>query len=104
MQIDYFSCYSMLNEDEIKKIARLSRLALSPEELQKYQKELSEILSFFEKLQEVNTNDTIPTAQVTGLENGLREDETLREVQNEDLLKSSPHPIVRNHISVPSVF
>ena len=94
----------MLSEEEIKKIALLSRLSLSPEEMQKYQRELSEILSFFEKLQEVPTDDVLPTAQVTGLENGLREDETLREVQSENLLKCSPHPIVRKHISVPSVF
>jgi aspartyl-tRNA(Asn)/glutamyl-tRNA(Gln) amidotransferase subunit C len=94
----------MLSEDEIKKIALLSRLALSPEELQKYQKELSEILSFFEKLQEVSTDDSTPTAQVTGLENGLRQDIPIREVQNQDLLKCSPHAIIKSHISVPSVF
>lgn len=66
----------MLSRDQIKHIAKLARLDLSEAELKKYGEQLSGVLSYVDQLKEVNTDDTEPTAQVTGLLNVLREDET----------------------------
>ena len=93
----------MLSEEEIKKIATLARLELTPEQMKKFSKELTEILDFFEQLQEVNTDGTEPTAQITGLQKVLRPDEVKDCEVSEQLLKASPNSIENNHITVNSV-
>ncbi len=75
----------MLTQEEIKHIAHLARLDLSEEELKMYGEQLSSVLKYIEQLQEVDTEDIEPTAQVTGLENVLREDEV------EDWLESEKY-------------
>lgn len=63
-----------LKKEEIEHIADLARLALSEEELDLYGNQLSGVLDYIDKLQEVDTTNVEPTAQVTGLFNVLRED------------------------------
>ncbi len=63
-----------LTKKEIEHIATLARLKLTDEELKKYGSQLSDVLSYIDQLKEVDTEDTEPTAQVTGLQNVLRED------------------------------
>ena len=63
-----------LEKKEIEHIANLARLDLSDAELDLYGGQLSDILSYIDQLQEVDTTGVEPTAQVTGLENVLRED------------------------------
>jgi len=65
----------MLNKQEIQHIADLARLELTSEEMEKFGKQLSGVLDYIDQLKEVNTDDIEPTAQITGLENVLREDE-----------------------------
>ena len=60
---------------DVKHVAKLASLALTPEEESKFEKQLSDILTYVEKLKEVDTNNVGQTAQVTGLENVKREDE-----------------------------
>ncbi|MEK7125065.1 MAG: Asp-tRNA(Asn)/Glu-tRNA(Gln) amidotransferase subunit GatC [Patescibacteria group bacterium] len=64
----------MLSREEVIKIAQLARIALTDDEVTKFQKELSSILSYVEQLNAVDTSGVEPLAQVTGLENALRED------------------------------
>lgn len=63
-----------LTKDEIKHIANLARLDLTQAELKKYGSQLSDVLNYIGQLKEVDTTGVEPTAQVTGLENVLRED------------------------------
>lgn len=63
-----------LTKKDIKHIANLARLELTEKELKLYGSQLSDILSYINQLQEVDTTDIEPTAQVTGLENVFRED------------------------------
>jgi len=65
----------MLTKEEIEHIALLARLGLTSEEKKKYAEQLSSILDYVEQLKEVNTDGIEPTAQVTGLENVMRQDE-----------------------------
>ena len=67
--------YMKLSKKEIGHIANLARLELSEAELKTYGSQLSDILSYIDQLQEVDTSDVLPTAQVTGLENVMRADE-----------------------------
>lgn len=63
-----------LSKNEIQHIAKLARLELTDEELEKYGGQLSAVLNYIDQLKEVDVKDVEPTAQVTGLENVLRED------------------------------
>ncbi len=55
-------------------VAKLANLPLKEEEEKKFEKQLSDVLQYIEKLNEVNTDSVEPTSQVTGLENVFRED------------------------------
>lgn len=80
-----------ISDDEIRKLARLSRLKLTDKEVAKYQTELSAILSYVEILQKVDTTDLEPTSQVTGLTNVVRPDELMDYgTTTDDLLKNAP--------------
>lgn len=92
-----------LSTDDVRHIAKLCRLNVSDEEVEKFSTELSSILRFVEKLQEVDTKQVEPTPQVTGLTNGFREDEVVTDgPSTEDMLGTSALPIVDNQIQTPS--
>lgn len=81
-----------LTKQQIEHIANLARLELSEAELDKYGSQLSGILSYIDQLKEINTENIEPTAQVTGLQNVLRDDavEAWDEDEVEDALKLAP--------------
>lgn len=82
---------SKLSRDDVLKLAKLSRLKLSDDEIQKFQNELSEILEYVEKLNAVDTIGLQPTYQVTGLTNVMRTDEIIDYGATPDeLLKNAP--------------
>lgn len=55
-------------------VAKLANFTLTPEETEKFEKQLSDVLAYVEKLESANTEGVIETSQVTGLENVTRED------------------------------
>lgn len=80
-----------ISRDEILKLAKLSKLRLSEDEIAEYQKELSEILEYVSQLSKVDTKNLKPTSQVTGLENVTRKDEIIDYgVTPAELLKNAP--------------
>ncbi len=82
---------SKLTRDDVLKLASLSRLKLSDDEVSKFQGELSEILNYVEMLDNVDTSGLEPTYQVTGLSNVTRLDVVKQyQATREDLLKNAP--------------
>jgi len=77
----------MLSRQQIEHIAKLARLELSEEELEKYGKQLSAVLDYVNQLSEVKVAGVEPTAQVTGLQNIFRRDEILN--CEEDIIKEA---------------
>lgn len=63
-----------LTRTDIQKIALLARLALTPDEEERYAHELSIVLDYFAQLNEVDTDGVAETCQVTGLEDVVRPD------------------------------
>ena len=63
-----------LTRDDVLKLARLARLTITDEEIEKYRKELSDILQYVEQLSQVDVSGLEPTTQVTGLKNVMRDD------------------------------
>jgi len=64
----------MIGLKEVEHIAKLSRLNLTEEEKEKFQKELSLILDYIEKLKEVDIKDIKPTSHPFDIENITRKD------------------------------
>lgn len=79
-----------LSLEEIKHIAKLSRIGLSDKEQEAFKSQLSAILDFVSKLQEIDTQRINPLSQTTGLKNVFREDEILPSLLREDVLKNAP--------------
>jgi len=91
-----------LTRDQVLHIAKLARLELKPEEIDKMTGELSSILGYVEVLSEVDTENVEPTAQVTGMKNALRDDVVVpSEASADDLLGCSSLPITEHQITVP---
>jgi len=82
---------SKLSRDDVLKLALLSRLKLTDEEVEKFRGELSSILEYVEVLNSVDTAGLEPTYQVTGLKNVMRKDEPRGYGYETDaLLKNAP--------------
>lgn len=80
-----------LTPQDILKLARLARIQVTEEELQKYAQELTAILKYIEQLSKVDTGNLKPTYQVTGLTDVMRADEVHDYgVTAEELLKNAP--------------
>ena len=89
-----------LTRDDVLKLARLARLTLTDEEVEKYRIDLSEILKYVEQLQNADVEGLEPTSQVTGLKNVMREDIVADYgVTPDDLLRVAPRTEGR-HVKV----
>jgi aspartyl-tRNA(Asn)/glutamyl-tRNA(Gln) amidotransferase subunit C len=94
---------SSLSADQVRHIAKLARLNLSDAEVEKFSKELTQILGYVDMLGEVDTAKVPATAQVTGQTNVLREDAVRQGGTNpDDLLGCSPLPVADHQIVTPS--
>jgi len=70
---------SKITKKQVQHIAKLADLTLSEKEVEKFRKELSDTLGYIEVLDELDTENVKPTAQVTGLKNVFRDDEVDKE-------------------------
>ncbi|HIA91830.1 TPA: Asp-tRNA(Asn)/Glu-tRNA(Gln) amidotransferase subunit GatC [Candidatus Saccharibacteria bacterium] len=95
---------SQISNDDVRYVAALSKLDLTDEEVETYKTELSTILGYVDKLQEIDTDGVEPTAQVTGLVNVFRPDEVaLEQTAQSELLKNVPAKDADGHIQVRRV-
>lgn len=82
---------SKISEQDIRKLASLSKLQLSEQEVVRYQKELNDIVAYIEQLSSADVEGLLPTSQVTGLKNVTRPDELIDYgVTPKELLKNAP--------------
>ena len=93
----------MITPEQVKHIAKLARLGLEEQDVEKFSRQLSSIMDYMEKLSEVKVSDVQPTSQVTGLQNVLREDREERFSNRDDLLASTELPLVNEQIKVKPV-
>ena len=77
-------------EIDVKYVAHLARLSLSPEEEQKIGAQLGNILGYIEKLKEVDVSGVEPTAHAFPLVNVTRPDEVRPSISHEDALRNAP--------------
>ena len=80
----------------------LIRLALTPEEEQKFGDQLGHILEHIEKLKELDVSNVEPTAHAVPLTNVLRKDEVRPSIETARILKNAPES-ARDLFIVPKI-
>ncbi|MBI2925725.1 MAG: Asp-tRNA(Asn)/Glu-tRNA(Gln) amidotransferase subunit GatC [Verrucomicrobia bacterium] len=75
---------------DIKYVAHLARLALTPAEEEKLGAQLGHILGYIEKLKEVDVSGVEPTAHAFPMVNVTRPDEVRPGLAHEDALRNAP--------------
>lgn len=80
----------ILSQDDVLKVARLSRLRLTPEEQQRFGEQLGQILDFVQQLNEVDTSDVEPMAHAGDLSNVFRADEPTPSLDRKEALANAP--------------
>lgn len=79
-----------LSHNEVRRIAELAKLELTDDEVALYAGQLSSILQYFERLQQVDTSHIEPTASVLPLRNVFREDKATTPLDPADVVRNAP--------------
>jgi aspartyl-tRNA(Asn)/glutamyl-tRNA(Gln) amidotransferase subunit C len=79
-----------VNDVLIDNLAKLSHLSFNEQEKKEIRTDLQEMISFIEKLKEVNTDGVAPLLHMSSNVNMLREDVVQGSVSREEALKNAP--------------
>ncbi len=79
-----------ISREEVEHVARLSRLALQPAELEALTGQMDAILGYVEKLNELDTEGIIPTAHAVPMENAFRQDVVTASIGIERAQQNAP--------------
>ena len=77
-------------EMDLSRVVKLARIELTPEEERRLAPQLSEVLKYIEKLNDLDVSGVEPTAHATPLSNVMREDEPRDSLSQEDALRNAP--------------
>ena len=99
-----------INSEQVQHIAKLARIELTDQEKRKFQKELSSILDYVEKLNKIGTSKIERIAQITGLKDVMREDTRMKMRIKSELDTNVQKKILKqvpdkkdNYIKVPKI-
>ena len=76
---------------QVEHVADLAQLTLSDQEKELFREQLSSILEYAQRLQQLDTSAIPPTATVLPLENVMRDDLVRPSLPREDVLANAPH-------------
>ncbi|MDQ0219828.1 Asp-tRNA(Asn)/Glu-tRNA(Gln) amidotransferase subunit GatC [Peribacillus cavernae] len=93
---------SRISMDQVKHVAHLARLGITEEETEMFTRQLDQIISFAEQLNELNTDNVEPTSHVLDMKNVMREDISKQGLPIEEVLKNAPDS-KDGQIRVPSI-
>lgn len=79
-----------ITAEEVRYVAKLARLELSPEEVSSTTEHLDRILSYVDKLNELNTDGVAPTTHALAVSNAFREDEVRSSLAQAEALANCP--------------
>jgi aspartyl-tRNA(Asn)/glutamyl-tRNA(Gln) amidotransferase subunit C len=80
----------VISREDVEHVARLARLALTPEELERMRAQLNAILVHIDALKAVNTDGVEPTAHAVPVVNVFREDEPRPPCPPDEMLRNAP--------------
>ncbi|HKX61857.1 MAG TPA: Asp-tRNA(Asn)/Glu-tRNA(Gln) amidotransferase subunit GatC [Verrucomicrobiae bacterium] len=75
---------------DVKYVANLARLTLTPQEEQLFGEQLGQVLGYIEKLKQVDVSNVEPTAHAVPMVNVVRADEVKPSLPNEEALRNAP--------------
>ena len=79
-----------IDKDTVKHISKLARISLDEKKINSLSKDLSSIMKFIEKLNELNTDKTKPLTSIINASLKSREDKVIDENIRDQILKNSP--------------
>ncbi|MHC4242339.1 MAG: Asp-tRNA(Asn)/Glu-tRNA(Gln) amidotransferase subunit GatC [Planctomycetota bacterium] len=79
-----------IDQTQVRKVAKLSRLELTEDEVQEFTGQLSAILDYVEKMSELDTAGVEPLAHCLPVSNVLREDSARESLGTEKVLANAP--------------
>ena len=82
----------MIEREQVEHVARLARLKLTDDEVEKMANELSGILEHVERISELDLENVEPTSHVVAVENVLRPDEPRPSWSRDEILERAPDP------------
>ena len=91
-----------VSEKEVKKIASLSRLSLSKEELARHTEDMNNILDYMDLLNEIDTDGVDELVNVHDMKSPLRDDKFEESLDKDSIIKNSPESS-NDYIEVPLV-
>lgn len=80
----------MIGTDDVKHVAKLARLELTEEEINKYSQQLGSILKYVEQMNEVDTTGVEPMPHAIPVYNVMREDIVKYEQTKEEMMANAP--------------
>ena len=80
-----------LQRQEVEKVAKLSRITLAPGEAEQLADQLSRVLDYIGKLNELKTDDVEPLSHAQAVANVFREDEPRESLAVEAVLANAPN-------------
>ena len=81
---------TILSADDVRAIADLARLELDEADLARYQKQLSAVLDYFQKLEELDTSHIDPSSSVLPLTNVMRQDCAVAPLSVDEVVANAP--------------
>ena len=82
----------MIDREQVLHVAKLARLKLSEDEVERMASELSGILQHVERISDLDLDSVEPTSHVIALENVFRPDEPRPSWDRDEILESAPDP------------
>jgi aspartyl-tRNA(Asn)/glutamyl-tRNA(Gln) amidotransferase subunit C len=80
----------MITREDVEHVAELARLELTAAEKEQFIAQLNNILTYFEKLNELDTSDVEPTSQVIPMSNVFRDDAVQPSLDRTKALQNAP--------------
>jgi aspartyl-tRNA(Asn)/glutamyl-tRNA(Gln) amidotransferase subunit C len=75
---------------DLEQVVKLARIDLTPEEKERIEPQMAEILKYVEQLKELDVTDVEPTAHAMPLANVMREDVVEDSLSHDDALRNAP--------------
>lgn len=93
-----------LQDINVKHIAKLAKLKLTDREIDKFKKQLGQVIDYIRQLSEADTKTSQAVSQTTGLENIFRADKKMNQCLSSNEALSGTEKVKNDYFVVPGIF
>lgn len=80
----------MIEKKDIQYVAKLANLKIEDDDIDDFTRQIGDILEYVEKLDELDTDDVVPTAYTVPMKNVMREDKAEPSMDRDKILANAP--------------